>query len=334
MSINSVGIGSKTNSCDLRSIDPFALDPSHRHVVQEIFNISLEQIEPLKGGSGDFLYHIWSGSKEYVLRISSSDVEGFSILTEFASERGFGPQFVNKNIENRALLTEFVTGSPLSYKHLEDLEIIRQFADDLKTLHQSSQNLLPLSKVERKIAKLQSKGGFPRVTSLMDAIAKEIALCHFPLVPCHNDIHPGNLFFDPDQKIKFIDWGDAGMSDPFYDLARASIEFGFDAEQNSIFLDHYFGQPGPLEKARYYLMRQLIIAEMGINLLLSPYRQANENEKETTFHFVEKEVILPFEDIALLDTTRGAEAYFKTFLHHVQSREYDESIAILQNHQK
>ncbi|CAA6805455.1 MAG: Unknown protein [uncultured Sulfurovum sp.] len=57
-------------------------------------------------------------------------------------------------------------------------------------------------------------------------------------VLAHNDLHSKNILFG--QKIQFIDWEYAGVSDRYFDLAAIIIEFKLNNKDEKTFLRTYF----------------------------------------------------------------------------------------------
>lgn len=81
-----------------------------------------------------------------------------------------------------------------------------------------------------------------------------------------------NVFYDKNQCIKFIDWGDSGLGDPFFDLARASIEFHLSKDQTEKFLDAYFaGNISLLDRSHFFLMQYLALLKIGLYFLDLPH---------------------------------------------------------------
>ncbi len=98
----------------------------------------------------------------------------------------------------------------------------------------------------------------------------------------HGDLHSGNIF-TTEQKIKIIDFSEAGVADPLYDLGyffiHTELMFEYDFHQNyqemiekvkSLFCQNYFQrQPSDSEKKRisYYALNNLchIISYASIN---------------------------------------------------------------------
>ena len=73
-----------------------------------------------------------------------------------------------------------------------------------------------------------------------------------PLVPCHNDLVPGNLLLqsgDSTEAIGFIDWEYAGDNKALFDLAALIAEYEMDGERRRLFIESYFGADTPPQNA-------------------------------------------------------------------------------------
>lgn len=55
-----------------------------------------------------------------------------------------------------------------------------------------------------------------------------------PLVPCHNDLNWDNIFID-DNHVTFIDWGDAALANPYFDIAAFFVLNGVKSENKKLF---------------------------------------------------------------------------------------------------
>ena len=77
-----------------------------------------------------------------------------------------------------------------------------------------------------------------------------------PLVPCHNDLLPGNVLFAED-RVWLLDFEYAGMNDVFFDLGNLSVnsELGHEAEERLLML--YFGEITKASWARLQLMKMM-----------------------------------------------------------------------------
>lgn len=61
-----------------------------------------------------------------------------------------------------------------------------------------------------------------------------------PLVLCHNDLVKGNLLFKFNNVV-LIDWQNASLNNPYFDLASLISENNLDEESKIFFLKKYFG---------------------------------------------------------------------------------------------
>ena len=285
------------------------------------------EIATLRNGkTGRALYRLSFDSNQYVIHIADEDLASFAILTKLAADHAFGPKLIYQNTERSALITEFVIGKQLSPKDLENKEIINQLVDGIKTLHQSPLQLQFNNKLGALVSNLKKIGDPYQVIDYVDPILQAIARQNFPKVPCHNDIHPGNILYSLTGKVQLIDWDDAGMSDPFYDLARISIEFCFNEEQNAALLRQYFIEPTKLESARFFLMRQLFLVSIASDMLTQS-QPLDQTIKERLALSMKNKVLINFGTPTLLKDI--APTFFNTFLHNAQSQEYVNSMEIL-----
>ena len=76
-------------------------------------------------------------------------------------------------------------------------------------------------------------------------------------VPCHNDLHVGNLMFLGNE-LRAIDYEDASPGDPYYDVATvtASVQFNCKPTDEKLLLATYLDrQPTDKEIAKLYLFK-------------------------------------------------------------------------------
>jgi thiamine kinase-like enzyme len=74
----------------------------------------------------------------------------------------------------------------------------------------------------------------------------------------HNDLLNANFLFDG--RLRIVDWEYAGMSDPFFDLANASVNNGFPAASETALLGHYVGDVSDTVTSTLHLMK--IVSEL------------------------------------------------------------------------
>ena len=96
-----------------------------------------------------------------------------------------------------------------------------------------------------------------------------------PLAPCHNDLNWGNIFVNND--VTLIDWGDATLGNPYYDIAAFFVLNVIEPENEKLFLEHYDTKLlNPQWQAYMRLLKQLVYFEFALNLLLGV--QAGKSE--------------------------------------------------------
>ena len=80
------------------------------------------------------------------------------------------------------------------------------------------------------------------------------------LVPCHNDLLPGNVLRDGD-RLMLVDWEYAGMNDRFFDLANLAVNNGLTRDEEARLLEAYFGEP-PTDRHRAELSLMRIMQRL------------------------------------------------------------------------
>lgn len=237
-------------------------------------------ITPLNGGKSlNHLYLAKVNDDKVVLRISKNTAlpifQKMCEYTQLVSSLNLGPKVLYQNHDEKVLVTQFVEGESLKPAHLDDPGNLKLLAHSLQQLHESqvaSQISIDIFKLtQEKLDNLLienstfkdtiyfCKDHLKQIQHELDQAPSRLVRC------CHFDLHPGNLFYDHQQKIQFIDWEDAGLGDPFFDLARVSFEFLLTPEQNKTLLKHYFSKNvshedfNHLEKMRHVALIRMII---------------------------------------------------------------------------
>ena len=188
-------------------------------------------------------------------------------MMQIASGIGLAPQVLYISKDYSFVITEFILSPHPRNQILQIEQNIYNIADSLRKLHHGPK--------------------FPREWSVFDYIRRTIPehisdkqrlLLHdlkqieqilmkaeFPKQPCHNDIHHRNLFVMDNQTL-FIDWEDAGMNDPYWDLARVSAEFALTPEMEDLLLARYFGHVTKLDKSRLFIMKQILFIRSSFRI--------------------------------------------------------------------
>ncbi len=117
--------------------------------------------------------------------------------------------------------------------------------------------------VDGLIAGFTSKAIVPdsETEMVLARYAQLVAACQCPetdLVSSHNDLFkPDNILFDG-RRVWLVDWEAAFLNDRFVDLANAANLIVTGRDEETAFLERYFGHPpNEYERARYFLIQQV-----------------------------------------------------------------------------
>ena len=260
-----------------------------RQMLTAVFNTTVHdvQIRSLEGGfSGDALFLVSHANKKIVVRIHHKTKNNKYKQLEYiasknASDLGIGPKVIYVSDEYDLLATDYIQAEHPNTETMKKYKNIHSLAHSLSKLHKGPklQNQWSVFEyIKKEIPKARTQKEQKAIAELekIEAVLKHNK---FPNAPCHNDIQPNNLFV-LNGKILFIDWGDAGMSDPFWDLARISMEFAFDTEQNSYLLNQYRNKQNAIDKSRFYIMKQVFLLRSAFKLKNTKGGPSKEKQKE------------------------------------------------------
>jgi thiamine kinase-like enzyme len=187
------------------------------------------------------------------------------VAARAAAAAGLAPEAVYFIEPEGFIISRFITGRPISPDEMRQPEMIRQLAGMLQRVHALPPipgSFSPFRVVEdyRRLANERGVAGWPadfdqllaRTYSIEAAFKREAA---FPC-PCHNDLLNENFLRETATgRIFLLDWEYAGMGDSYFDLANLSAHHHFGDEQDSLWLQAYFGEATPRRLARLKLMK-------------------------------------------------------------------------------
>lgn len=265
------------------------LDDSYRVKVRNALRKTFGVNEPstiiqLSGGFSQTVYKLSVKGKYYILRISDAslaDRKRESQCMKIASNIGVAPKFYYINIKDGIFIIDYIESKQLSKDNREDPNVYKELAMLLKKIHFTAGFPKNIS-ITKQIEKITKKPTY--ITSTISEIAiKNIELLepllrrHFKMSSCHNDLQPNNILFDG-KRFWVIDWEQAALQDPYYDLATVSNFFIHDQEKlEDLYLQTYFnGVPNKKQLAHYIIMKQISLAYYGL-LLMNKMTNTNLN---------------------------------------------------------
>ena len=242
----------------------------------------------LTGGSEEgSIFKCTYQSAVYVIKFFTNKEAGKNEIawTKHASELGIGPKFFCAASDNSYMITAFATGDSLVPETANASTILKGIAINLAKLHHSSATFAHVSdiftRIDAKYKKLQCSGPLKDMLAngMQQVKTIEVQLKKISVTPepCHNDLNWGNIFVDENNHVTLIDWGDAALGNPFYDIAAFFVLNCIEAENEKLFFELYDAELlNPEWKGYMQLLKQLVYFEFALNLLLGVQTSKNE----------------------------------------------------------
>jgi len=168
------------------------------------------------------------------------------------AEVGIAPRIVEFQ-DDGTMIRSFVRGTVATKDSFKDPNVRRNVIKAIKQLHESNVQLQNRFNVFEKIRdydqllnvcrnKMPEGDVNNRISVMVNRIEGVLAARGTPIVPCHNDLLPGNFVLTRDG-VRMIDWEYAGMNDARYDIANhiAELDNLTQDEENHI-MTLYFGE--------------------------------------------------------------------------------------------
>jgi len=235
------------------------------HKITDKFHESKVNITPLDKGLTKSTYLLSLPNDKYVLKILDQQKPLSKILKELwfsqmASEIGIGPKISFIDIENRAILMDYIKND--SGERFDTADTMSKLALLHKNTHYE-----PFSTIYKRFSKIKSPS-----KSLTNAIAlvkgieeKFIEDGCWPTL-CHMDFHKENILTN-NNIAALIDWESAGFGHPYYDIAKLTLSLEFD--ESVAYLKSYLNKtPTQIQISELRLMRTLVYMCIATNRYL------------------------------------------------------------------
>ena len=227
------------------------------------------------GGLTNHTYHVTlADGKEYVVRIPGEGTEEMIVRsdekrsTTLACSLGIDAQMLYFG-DDGSKVTQYIPNAvTMSAATLHEKENIDRMAAIFKKLHTCGQDtgvpfeVFDMAAGYEKIIydkNVPMFDDYAEVKATVMAIKAQVdASAQIPKVPCHNDALCENWVVG-DGKMYLIDWEYAGMNDGMWDLADVSIEAGFDAEHDRMFLRSYLGKEPDTAELKHFLASKIYV---------------------------------------------------------------------------
>ena len=241
----------------------------------------------LTGGSNEgTIFKCTYQTTDYVIKFFTNRESGKNetAWAQHASDHGVGPKFYYADPTASSMITAFAKGDSLVPDTANSSAVIKSIAANLAKLHHSSAPFAHASdiftRIDAKYKKLHCAGKLKDILEngmqLVKIIEAEVKKFEVSPAPCHSDLNWGNIFISNDQ-VTLIDWGDAALGNPYYDIAAFFVLNCIEKKNEMLFFQHYDEKfLNPEWHAYMQLLKQLVYFEFALGLLLGV--QAGKSE--------------------------------------------------------
>ena len=245
-------------------------------------------IKELSGGLTNRNFLIETPADKYVARVSSNSSDFLAIdrgsefiNTTIAGKGGVGAEVLDYIPGEGLLLISYISGK--TYGAADVAANLPRIATSLRNLHALEPfdhefNMFNTQSNYLKIVKEQGfrvPDGYVDFEPMVAQIKKAFEVLFEGLVPCNNDLLPGN-FIDDGTKIWLIDYEYSGNNDACFEIGNVWAEAFLPIEALEELVTAYFGSHRPDKVARAWLWA--LMAKYGWTLWASIQDSVSEIE--------------------------------------------------------
>jgi len=214
--------------------------------------------------------------KSFFLSVPPSNLELLNIdyknkyyNNKICGEINISPKVTHFIESENLLVTEFIKTKHSSLEIFQSSKQINNLVKNIKILHSGKPFMKSFNMFNRidsyeKILRKDSVSiFFYKYINNIKRLEPKLFLPNNMLVPCHNDLLPGNLL-NKDNQIFIIDFDYSGNNDPCFELGNLSIEMGYNEQQINELVKSYYGKSNERIISRVNL--QAIVSDIGWSL--------------------------------------------------------------------
>lgn len=292
-----------------------------------------------KSAGSALVFRIVVGGSPYLLRIITraspqNDPSRQFTFMKASGEAGIAPRVWYSSVDDAICVTDFVQA--VRWTPAEALIRVPRVLRPLHALtpYPKALNYVTVDASIRKFqaANLLPKDEIDEIFGRYDQLSAGYPRLDLDMVSCHNDVKPENLLFDGN-RVWLVGWKAAFTNDRYFDLAVVADFVITNDTEEGIFLQEYFGQPADeYQRARFYLMRQVIHMMSAAFYLLfdAGGRPVNQSAALPSFReFHERiwagELSLADNDVRVV----CARLHWELLLHNTRQARFDEALSIV-----
>ncbi|MDP3533102.1 MAG: phosphotransferase [Alphaproteobacteria bacterium] len=248
--------------------------------LKSIFSVPHDQKVKIKkiteGRSDSAIYKAFLNEKNYIVRMLSPEralnerkweVE----LVQKTADKNISPHVYYVSPDYQMIIMDCIDGEKFYGSIARNPLLLKSLAQKLRILHS-----MPVSPLMPKISTLEKNFfvkteavEYQEVLKTFRSLEKEF-LENSNLAITHTDVHPGNLIADQ-KNVWIIDWQDAGLYGPLFDLARFASIFKLPIKDEDFFIKAYFGREMSSKEKINYLRAKKMAYIRNIDTLISLY---------------------------------------------------------------
>jgi thiamine kinase-like enzyme len=237
-----------------------------------------ERIEPIHGWYDEhILLKLHLHEADYVLRLHHDVLDQEALAREVEIMRivsllGLLPHVYATDVTHGMMLVRYIDRIEVTQAQMQAPAMINRIAYLLQKLHRASGFPAHYTPLFARIAEAEAthiKQLSPSLQPIF-AYAHRIGQLVSPIAkkaPTHRRLNPNNIIYDG-AKLWFVHWNEAGLDDPYIDLASIVIYYQYNAAQTKELLSDYLGaEPTPMELAHLEAMKPVVLINDGLRLI-------------------------------------------------------------------
>lgn len=280
--------------------------------LKSIFYVSNDQkimIDKITEGRSDSaIFKASFNNKTYIIRMLSPeralDERKWEIdLLQETAKKNISPHVYYCSSDAQMIIMDYVRGENFFGSIARQSSLLQSLAHKLHHLHS-----LPISPLAPKILSLEKHfflktdiNEYQELVQNFKRLEKKF-LENAHLAITHTDIHPGNLIANQ-KDVWIIDWQDAGLYNPLYDLARFVVDLQLPIKEEAIFINAYFNRDMTLhEKLNYYRAKKMVYIKIIDSLMAAYTKDLKEKDLSISKLFDDAKQKLSLEELSFLTT--------------------------------
>ncbi len=204
-------------------------------------------------------------------------------LMQETAKKSISPAIIYSSPSQDLIIMDYIDGKNFNQTFLGD-PLLKKLASNLKILHsiRIPEHTIKIETLEKKFFVKSSTQEYQHFLSMFRALEKDF-LANSTITITHTDLHPGNLLADK-ENVWIIDWQDAGLYGPLFDVARVALELSLvlSPEQENAFLKDYFEREMTQEEITSYKKAKALVTMKIIDSLVHAYTKNSSEEDKNS----------------------------------------------------